>query len=134
MKYLLDTNVCIDYLTGRFPTTVRRIQASTPEDMGVSTVSVAELRYGADKSDRPEANHQLLDTFLADVPALDFDLRAAAEYGQLRAALERSGTPIGPNDMLISAQALALRLVLVTDNESEFRRVEGLVVENWRSE
>ena len=92
----------------------------------MSAIAVAELRYGADKSARPKANHELLDAFLADVPAVDFSLRAASEYGRLRAALERAGTPIGPNDMLIAAQALALGAVVVTDNDSEFRRVPGL--------
>lgn len=132
MRYLLDTNVCVDYVTGHHPEVVRRIQSSSPEDMAVSAIAVAELRYGADKSARPRANHELLDAFLADVPAVDFNLRAASEYGRLRAALERAGTPIGPNDMLIAAQALAIGAVVVTDNDSEFKRVGGLQVENWR--
>ena len=132
MKYLLDTNVCVDYLTGRFPEVGRRVLAASPSDLAVSVIAVVELRYGADKSARPAANHRLLDLFLADVPTLEFDLRAASEYGKLRATLERAGAPIGPNDMLIAAQALARDVVIVTDNVSELSRIDGLSVENWR--
>ncbi len=132
MRYLLDTNVCVDYLTGRFPEVGRRVLAVSPSDLAVSVIAVAELRYGADKSARPAANLRLLDLFLADVPTLEFDLLAASEYGTLRATLERAGAPIGPNDMLIAAQALARDVVIVTDNVSELSRIDGLSVENWR--
>ena len=132
MRYLLDTNVCIDYLTGRFPSVVERLQKLTPEDVGVSSVVVAELRYGAEKSTRPSENHRLLDRFFEDMDVVDFDSPAARAYGTLRSHLERQGTPIGPNDMLIAAQAVASRRVLVTDNASEFARVPGLAIENWR--
>ena len=132
MRYLLDTNVCVDYLTGRYPCVAERLQATVPADVAVSAIAVAELRYGADKSARPDANHRVLGMFLGDVATLDFDGEAAAAYGRLRTSLERDGTPIGPNDMLIAAQALAAQLILVTDNTGEFGRVKGLVVENWR--
>jgi len=110
-----------------------RLRATSPENVVVSAVAVAELRYGADKSARPEANHRALDLFLGDVAALDFDQEAAAAYGRLRTSLEKAGTPIGPNDMLIGAQALASNAILVTDNVAEFDRVKGLVTENWRA-
>jgi tRNA(fMet)-specific endonuclease VapC len=132
MKYLLDTNVCVDYLSGRHPAVVARIHHCTPSELGLSAVVVAELRYGADRSARPKANHARIDVLVAEIPFLDFDLDAASAYGRLRARLETSGTSIGPNDMLIAAQALARGLVVVTDNVSEFRRVRGLRVENWR--
>ena len=132
MRYLLDTNVCVDYLTGRYPHVAERLQGAAPADVAVSAIAVAELRYGADKSARPDANHQALDILLGDVATLDFDREAAAAYGRLRTSLERDGTPIGPNDMLIAAQALAAQLILVTDNTGAFGRVKGLVVENWR--
>jgi tRNA(fMet)-specific endonuclease VapC len=131
--YLLDTNVAVDYLTGRYPSVVDRLRSLVPEDVAISSVAVAELRYGADKSGRPAENHARLDAFLADVATIDFDLRAAAAYGRLRARLEAAGTPIGPNDMLIAAQALAEGLVLVSDNVSEFGRVPGLEVQDWRT-
>jgi tRNA(fMet)-specific endonuclease VapC len=132
MKYLLDSNVCVDYLTGRFPHVQRRIQARLPEDLCLSSIVVAELRYGADKSAKPRRNHQLLSVLTEEIPCRDFDTDAATRYGKLRASLERKGKPIGPNDMLIAAHALSLGLVLVTDNVGEFERVEGLKLENWR--
>jgi tRNA(fMet)-specific endonuclease VapC len=133
MKYLLDTNVCVDYLGGRHPAVVDRVHRSVPADLGLSSVVVAELRYGADRSARPRPNHARVDVLVAEIPPLDFDLEAASAYGRLRARLEEAGTPIGPNDMLIAAQALSRGLVVITDNVGEFRRVKGIKVENWRA-
>lgn len=130
--YLLDTNVCVDYLTGRYPGVATRLHQLSPAAVATSSIAVAELRYGAQKSQRPAENHRRLDLLLEDLPVLDVDLGAAAAYGGLRRELERRGQLIGPNDMLIAAQALAHGVVLVTDNVSEFGRVEGLQVENWR--
>lgn len=132
MRYLLDTNVCIDYLTGRYPKLVERWQSLAPEAVSVSAIAVAELRYGAEKSARPVENHRRLDVMLEDLAVLHFDADASAAYGKLRAALERRGMPIGANDMLIAAQALAHELVLVTDNVAEFQRIRGLRLVNWR--
>lgn len=132
MRYLLDTNACVDYLTGRFPGVLERIRRSSPGDLCISSVVVAELRYGADRSVSRRRNHQRLDVLTAEIQCADFNLAAAAAYGRVRAALEAQGTPIGPNDMLIAAHALALGLTLVTHNLREFERVEGLAVESWR--
>jgi len=132
MAFLLDTNACVDYFTGRYPTVVTRIQGSSPEDLFVSVVVVAELRYGADHSARRRTNHARIDALVEEIEPLDFDLRAAATYGRVRAQLEAGGAPIGPNDMLIAAHALSRGLSVVTDNTAEFRRVKGLEVENWR--
>ena len=132
MRYILDTNVLVDYLNGRFPAVLRRIRESSPEDLATSSVVAAELRYGAEKSRDPSRNHARLDILLREMTSLDFDLRAAAAYGVLRSALERRGRPIGANDMLIAAQAIGAGLVLVTDNVREFTHVKGLRVENWR--
>ena len=132
MAFLLDTNVCIDYLTGQYPTVVARIQNSSPEDLYLSVVVVAELRYGADHSARRRTNHSRINVLIEEVEPLDFDLRAAATYGRVRSQLEAGGTPIGPNDMLIAAHALSRGLTVVTDNTEEFGRVKGLKVENWR--
>ena len=132
MRHLLDTNACVDYLTGRYPQVVTRIQGSSPDDLCVTSVVVAELRYGADHSARRRTNHARIDALLDEIECLDFDLRAAAAYGRVRARLEEAGTPIGPNDMLIAAQALSRGLSVVTDNVGEFGRVKGLKVENWR--
>lgn len=132
MKYLLDTNVCVDYLNGRFPSVTERIRRSAPGDLCISSVVVAELRYGADRSLSRDRNHQRLDVLTAEIACADFDLAAASAYGKVRATLEARGSPIGANDMLIAAQALALGLILVTDNLREFERVEGIEVESWR--
>jgi tRNA(fMet)-specific endonuclease VapC len=132
VRYLLDTNVCVDFLTGRYPGVVRRIEGSAPEDLGLSSVVVAELRYGADHSARRRTNHARIDLLIREIESLDFDLPAAAAYGRVRAQLEAGGTPIGPNDMLIAAHALSRRLTLVTDNLAEFGRVRGLKAETWR--
>lgn len=132
MRHLLDTNACVDYLTGRYPRVVERIQGSSPEDLCVTSVVVAELRYGADHSARRRTNHARIDVLLDEIECLDFDLPAAAAYGRVRARLEAVGTPIGPNDMLIAAHALSRGLCVVTDNVGEFGRVKGLRVENWR--
>ena len=132
MNYLLDTNVWVDYLTGRYPKVVDRIQQSPPDDLCVSSVVMAELRYGAEKSQRSSANHRLLDTLAGEVLCVDFDLDGASAYGALRAALERRGRLFGPYDMMIAAHAKSLGLVLVTDSVREFRRVRSLRVENWR--
>jgi tRNA(fMet)-specific endonuclease VapC len=134
VRYLLDTNACIDFLTGRFPEVGERILASDPEDLCLSSVVVAELRYGADKSQRRAENHGRIDVLIGDVRCVDFDLAAAAVSGRIRAELERTGKPIGPYDLLIAAHALSLGLILVSDNLKEFRRVEGLAIENWRGQ
>ena len=132
MKCLLDTNVCVDYLTGRFPQVTQRIQRSAPEELCLSSIVIAELRYGADKRGKPSRNHKLLDVLTNEIPGRDFDSAAASIHGQVRATLEKKGKPIGPNDMLIAAHALSLGLILVSDNVSEFKRVRGLKLENWR--
>jgi len=132
MKYLLDTNVWVDYLTGRYPAVLRRIHGSSPQDLCLSSVVMGELRFGAEKSDKRAQNHRFLDTITREVHCVDFDLAAASAYGRLRAALEKRGRAIGPYDMMIAAHALSLSLILVTDNVQEFKRVRQLTVENWR--
>jgi tRNA(fMet)-specific endonuclease VapC len=131
MNYLLDTNICI-YIINRKPSSVlKRIQARQPEQIAISTITVAELEYGVAHSRRPDRNRIALLGFLFPFKILDFDQMAALEYGSIRSSLEKKGRPIGPMDMLLSAQAKSRDLVLVTNNEKEFRRVDGLRVENW---
>jgi tRNA(fMet)-specific endonuclease VapC len=132
MRYLLDTNVCVDYLTGRYPQVARRLRASTPDELCVSSVAAAELRYGAERSAHRQGNHERLDVFFREVACVNFDAAAAAVYGRVRAALEKRGRRIGPYDLQIAAHAIALGLTLVSDNVREFRRVPGLKVANWR--
>jgi tRNA(fMet)-specific endonuclease VapC len=132
MKYLLDTNVCVDFLNRRYPSVTERIRFSSPEDLTLSSVVVAELRYGADRSARRAENHERIDVLTSELQCLDFDLAAARAYGRIRSALEAEGVPIGPYDMMIAAHALSQSLILITDNEREFRRISGLEIENWR--
>jgi tRNA(fMet)-specific endonuclease VapC len=113
---------------------VARIQSSPPDDLHLSVVVVAELRYGADHSTRSRTNHARIDTLVEELETLDFDLPAAAAYGRVRSQLEARGVPIGPNDMLIAAHALCRGWILVTDNAEEFRRVKGLKIESWRQQ
>src|SRR5437773_903649 len=132
MKYLLDTNVCVDYLNGRHPAVTRAMQKASPDDLCVSSIVVAELRYGAEKSAHRQRNHARLDVLLDEIQCMNFDRDAASFYGRVRTALEKRGTIIGAYDLQIAAHALALGLVLVSDKTREFRRVKGLKVENWR--
>ena len=98
---------------------------------GISTVTLAELRYGADKSGNPAKNHNALNLFLAPIAIEDFDSECADYYGKLRADLERRGEPIGPLDTMIAAHALRLHVPVVTNNTKEFSRVSGLATEDW---
>jgi tRNA(fMet)-specific endonuclease VapC len=132
MRYLLDTNVCVDILSQRYPEVAERLRRCSPEDLCISSVVVAELRYGADKSQRSAENHRRIDLLLGDIPCFDFDPNAASVYGRIRTDLEKRGEPIGPYDLMIAAHALSLRLTLVSDNVRECKRVKGLQVDNWR--
>ncbi|MEN6311225.1 MAG: PIN domain-containing protein, partial [Acidobacteriota bacterium] len=100
-------------------------------EAGLSAVTLAELRFGVAKSAERERNNQALDEFLLPLEIADFDEAAADSYGQVRAGLEATGTPIGPLDTMIGAHALNLGAVLVTHNTREFRRIPGLTVEDW---
>ena len=132
MKYLLDTNVCI-YAIKRQPKKIadRLAAASVHSTVAVSAISVAELEYGASKSQNPPKNREALVKFLAPFLVTPFSEEAAAFYGALRAALEAKGKPIGGHDMLIAAQALAGGYTLITNNEREFSRIPDLPFENW---
>ena len=125
-------DVCVDYLIGRHPAVIRRLQQLSPNDLCVSSVAIAEPRYGAEKSAHRQRNHERLDVLLAEVRCVDFDAEAASVYGRIRTVLEGRGSIIGPYDMQIAAHALALGAVLVSDNVREFGRMKGLRVENWR--
>lgn len=131
MKLMLDTNICI-YIIKRQPSSVLdRLVALPTEEVGISAITAAELRYGASKSDQPERNHQALDEFLYPFEVALYDEPAAKTYGTIRSALEKRGRPIGPMDLLIAAHAMSLDVRLVTNNTKEFQRVDGLEIENW---
>lgn len=131
MIYMLDTNVCIDVIRKRSRALVERIRAHAVDDIGISAITLAELQHGVFKSENPEQNRVALLEFLVPFTVLPYEDTAARSYGEIRAHLEKQGTPIGPMDMLIAAHARSRGLILVTSNEDEFRRVQGLSIENW---
>jgi tRNA(fMet)-specific endonuclease VapC len=130
MGYMLDTNICI-YMMGR-PTGPLVARANEHQsELSVSSITVAELLFGAAKSARREANRLAVEEFLEPIAVMPFDTSAAAHFGELRAHLQQAGTPVGPYDLLIGAHARSLGLTLVTNNRREFDRMPGLEVENW---
>lgn len=131
MKYMLDTNMCVYVLQGKPLSVTSRLHQCAEHEVCVSTITVAELRFGADKCNQPEANHDKVSKFLMSIDVVDFDSGAADIYGEIRADLERRGQPIGDLDMLLAAHALNEGLSFVTHNTSEFQRVKGLRLEDW---
>ena len=131
MTYLLDTNTCIRYLNGRAPNVLQRLQALPPAEVRVCAIVKAEMYFGAMKSIDPVHTLAQQRAFLDAFESLPFNDVAAEAYGRLRAELARRGTPIGPNDLMIAAIALAHDLTLVTHNTAEFSRVPGLHLEDW---
>lgn len=131
MIYLLDTNVCIHLLNQRNNVLLQHFRQHTPANIALCSVVKAELLYGAQRSQRREANLQLLKAFFAPIKSLVFDDVAAEHYGEIRADLLAKGLPIGPNDFLIAAIARAHQATLVTHNTTEFSRVPELRLEDW---
>ncbi len=130
---LLDTNACIRILNGSSARLVARLREHEPAEIRVSAVVKAELFYGARRSARAADNLRLLARFFEPLVSLPFDDACAERYGLIRVELERAGTPLGPNDLMIAATALAHDLVLVTHNVAEFSRVAGLRFEDWEA-
>ena len=129
-EYMLDTDVCIYLMSGRYPNLDKRIREAG-ETICTSSIVFAELAFGAENSGHQARNRSSLDLLVQKLPVLPFDLAAARHYGEFRATLRRAGTPVGANDMLIGAHACSLDLTLVTNNRREFDRMPGLKVENW---
>ena len=129
--YLLDTNTCIYFLKNSFPALTQRLLETDPNELFISSITVFELAYGAEKSKWGEKTRQKLAMFLAPFTILSFDGEDAMVAGRIRSALEQHGTPIGPYDVQIAAQALAKGLTVLTHNISEFQRVPDLRVEDW---
>lgn len=130
LRYMLDTDTCIHTIKNR-PAELRETFNAHGEHLCVSSVTLAELLFGVEKSARPEHNLPIVESFAARLAVLPFEEKAAAHYGQIRADLERRGEPIGPYDLMIAGHARSEGLVLVTDNTREFKRVDGLRLENW---
>lgn len=130
MRFLLDTNICV-YAIKRWPRVLRRLQELSPDDVAVSSVTLAELWFGAAKSSKPQRTRASVDAFLKPFTVLPFGREAAEAYAEIRLRLEQFGRPIGERDLLIAAIARSNRLSVVTHNVREFARVSGLRVEDW---
>ncbi|RFA26591.1 VapC toxin family PIN domain ribonuclease [Alkalilimnicola ehrlichii] len=131
MRYMLDTNICIYVMKHKPASVAERLQTVSVDDVALSAVVLAELRYGIAKSQYRERSQAALEEFLAFVRVLDWPAVAADAYGEIRAELTASGQIIGGNDLLIAAHARCLGATLVTNNNRGFARVPGLSVENW---
>lgn len=131
ITYMLDTDICIYIIKKKPEHVIERLSKSHISDIGISSITLSELEYGAVKSSRPAQNKLALSEFLAPIEILPYDDMAAQEYGQIRVHLERQGTPVGSMDMLIAAHVRSLNCILVTNNEQEFNRVPFLQIDNW---
>lgn len=134
MDYLLDSNACIIYLNGRSPELKQSLESHKPENIYVCSIVKAELYYGAMRTRDPTETLKVQKKFLNNFSSLPFNDEAAEHYGKIRATLAAKGQPIGPNDMLIAAIALANQVTLVTHNTREFNRVSGLLIEDWQAD
>lgn len=131
MKLLLDTNICIYIIKQQPASVLKRFMEYQVGDIGISSITLSELRYGVAKSAHYEKNARALDEFIIPLEVVSFDEQAAYVYGNIRASLEKAGTPIGSMDMLIAAHALSLELPLVTNNSREFARIRDLTILDW---
>lgn len=130
LQYMLDTDICI-YVIKSYPPKLRGRFNRLAEQLCISSITLAELHYGAEKSIRRIENLRAVEQFAARLDVLAFSQKAAVHYGQLRADLERAGTPAGAHDMLIGAHARSEGLIVVTNNIREFKRMAGVRVETW---
>jgi len=131
VKYMLDTNICIYIIKRKPQAVVERFLRTEISQIGISSITLSELMYGASKSSKPKQNQMALMQFMAPLEILPYSDDAAQYYGDLRVHLERQGTPIGSLDMLIAAHALSAACTLITNNENELIRIPNLTIENW---
>jgi tRNA(fMet)-specific endonuclease VapC len=131
MKVMLDTNTCIAIIKRKPPHTLKRFSNYQIGELGISWVTLAELQFGVAKSQHVEKNQAALDEFVLPLEVAQLDFNCAQKYGEIRATLEKRGTPIGPLDTMIAAQALALGVTLATNNTREFSRIKGLSLVDW---
>ena len=130
-EYMLDTDIASYIMNGQSPALLQKLQTVTTGEVCISAITKSEITYGVEISPRQQKNRSALEFLLRHIEVLDYPAGAAADYGNIRAALKLRGTLIGPNDTLIAAHARYLGLTLVTNNTREFGRVPGLRIENW---
>jgi len=131
MRYMLDTNICIYLIKQKPEKVLRHFKAHSVGEIGISSITLAELRYGVERSQQVQKNRQALEDFTLPLEIAAFDEAAAEVYGSVRAGLEQGGTPVGSMDMLIGAHALSLGVTLVTNNLREFEKIKNLKVLDW---
>lgn len=131
MHYFLDTNICIYYLKGLYPTLLDRMLSRNVNEIKIASIVKAELLYGAAKSKKREDNSSKVRQFLLPFEVVSFDDQAAEIYAEIRSDMVKKGTPIGSNDLIIAAATMANSGTLITNNENEFSRIDGLEIENW---
>lgn len=129
--YLLDTNICIFAINKKSPKLLEKLKTHTKKGVYISSLTVAELEFGVQNSQRAESNRLALLRFLSIFDILNFDSLDAVDYGLLKVRLKKKGQIIGPVDMLLAAQALNKDMIFVTNNVEEFTRVDGLTIEDW---
>ena len=133
IKYMLDTNICIYIIKQKPENVINRFRQLKISSLAISAITLSELEYGVMKSSMADQNQFALSQFIAPIEILPYGDDAAQYYGNIRAFLEKQGTPIGALDMLIAAHALSVNCTLVTNNLKEFSRVPHLLIENWIS-
>ncbi|MES0489038.1 MAG: type II toxin-antitoxin system VapC family toxin [Leptospirales bacterium] len=131
MNIFLDSNICIYYLTGKYPVITENIKNNDPIRVKIPSLVKAELTVGALKSKRQTENLHIINTFLSYFEIIPFGNMESEIYAEVRASLETSGKIIGPNDLIIAATVMANNGILITNNEKEFKRVKNLRIENW---
>ena len=131
MIWLLDTNTCIYFLNRASEGIAKRFKELSPAQIKLPSITVAELYYGAEKSKFKAKNRERVKRFVSTFEIVAFDETACVAYAEIRHSVEKSGTPVGPMDLLIAAIGLAYNFTVVTNNVKEFKRVKGLKIENW---
>jgi tRNA(fMet)-specific endonuclease VapC len=131
MKYMLDTNICIYIIKKQPENVLKHFNSFALGDICISSVTLAELSYGVEKSQHSQKNKAALEGFVLPLEIMPFDDMAAYHYGRIRACLEKKGMPIGPLDLMIAAHAFHLNSILITYNKKEFSRIPKLKIENW---
>ncbi len=131
MNYFLDTNICVYFLKGLYPSVLENIQNTNPNNIKIPSIVKAELLYGAEKSQNKTKNLTNINRFLEPFEIISFDDDCSIIYSKIRSTLELKGTVIGPNDYIIAATTVAKNGILVTNNTKEFQRIKNSKIKNW---
>lgn len=133
MKFLLDTNICIYIIKNKPSQVIEKFKAINADQVFISSITISELRYGCEKSSFPKKNHLALDDFLTPLNILGYTEDDGNVYGVIRAYTEKKGIVVGGMDLMIAAQSINQRCILITNNTREFERIPGIQLENWVS-